>query len=55
MTVTLQVLLIPILAIVGVWSMLKVLYVADANHFTGIWPEKTLMDVQSANVMWPEH
>lgn len=26
--------------------MLKVLLVASANHYIGIWPKKTLVDVQ---------
>ena len=32
--------------IASVCKMQKALAVASVNHFTGIWPEKTLMDVQ---------
>lgn len=49
--VTLQVALVLILAIVNVFSTLKVLRVVNANHCTGTWPKKTLKDVQHATVM----
>lgn len=49
--VTLQVASILILAIVSVFSMLKVLRVVNANRCTGTWPKKTLRDVQHASAM----
>lgn len=49
--VTLQVALVLFLAIVNVFSTLKVLPVVNANRCTGTWPKKTLRDVQRASVM----
>lgn len=34
--------------------MWKVLLVASANHYIGIWPKKTPMDVQNASATWRE-
>jgi len=44
----------PVRDIANAKLMLKVLLVASANHYIGIWPKKTPMDVQNASATWQE-
>lgn len=54
MSVTQLELWTPVWAVANASFMLKVLRVASANHYIGIWPKKTLMDVQNADATWRE-
>lgn len=42
----------PVWDIANASLMLKVLLVASANRYIGIWPKKTPMGVQSASATW---